>query len=61
MYPFLRGTQHRTHPMASRNDITGANLTSKHTTDKYRAGWDTIFGETPEQKSDSKKNPKEKK
>lgn len=30
--------------MSSRNDITGDALISKSNTDKYRDGWDMIFG-----------------
>lgn len=28
----------------SNNDITGDSLVSRSTTDKYREGWDRIFG-----------------
>lgn len=30
--------------MTTRNDITGDTLQTKATTDKYRDGWDRIFG-----------------
>jgi len=28
----------------SKNDITGDSIITKNTTDKYRDGWDRIFG-----------------
>jgi hypothetical protein len=33
----------------SKNDVTGDSLTSKATTEKYREGWDRIFGDKREQ------------
>jgi len=38
--------------MSSINDITGDRLLSKPPTDKYRDGWDRIFGNTPKEKVD---------
>lgn len=49
----------------SRNDITGDELKSKTPTEKYRDGWDRIFGQkkeqlppVSEQKKENNKNKK---
>jgi len=48
--------------MTSRNDITGDELKSKTNNDKYRDGWDRIFGKKkeepvhPDLKDDDKKD-----
>lgn len=36
--------------MTSKNDITGDSLTTKATSDKYRDGWDRIFGKKDDKK-----------
>lgn len=30
--------------MAAKNDVTGDKIKSKHPNEKYREGWDKIFG-----------------
>jgi hypothetical protein len=35
--------------MTSKNEITGDKLQTKPTTQKYRDGWDAIFGKAEEQ------------
>ena len=45
--------------MSTRNDITGDELTSRATNEKYREGWDRIFGHKTERvrNSDTTKCP----
>lgn len=38
--------------MTTTNDVTGDSLISKSTTDQYRDGWDRIFGNKRQQKTD---------
>jgi hypothetical protein len=38
----------------STNDITGDKLTTGVSTDKYRQGWDAIFGQKPTPPQDDK-------
>lgn len=45
--------------MTSRNDITGDELKSKTNNDKYRDGWERIFGKKDDKKpEDIKDNDK---
>ena len=41
--------------MTSRNDITGDELKSKTNNDKYRDGWERIFGKKDQPMPDEKK------
>lgn len=50
--------------MAGINDVTGDSLISKNNSDKYREGWDRIFGKKKKEKEkhkNEKEKPKEKK
>lgn len=42
--------------MTTTNDITGDKLKSKPTTDKYRSGYDQIFGNKSKGKEDGSNN-----
>lgn len=42
--------------MTSRNDITGDELKSKTNNDKYRDGWERIFGKKDQPKPEDKKD-----
>jgi hypothetical protein len=46
--------------MVSKNDITGNEIKTKTSSDKYREGWDRIFGKKKDESKD-KKDKKEKK
>ena len=41
--------------MATQNDVTGDAIKSRNTNDKYRDGWDAIFGK----KKETQPKPKE--
>ena len=40
--------------MAGINDVTGDSLISKNNSDKYREGWDRIFGKKKKEKEKTK-------
>ncbi len=42
--------------MTSKNDITGDELKSKSNNDKYREGWDRIFGKKDKELPSEKNN-----
>lgn len=44
--------------MISKNPITGDEIKSKSNTDKYRDGWDRIFGKKEEEKKEKKDKKK---
>jgi hypothetical protein len=44
----------------STNDITGDKLTTGASTDKYREGWDAIFGKKPDPKPETPALPESK-
>lgn len=46
--------------MTSRNDITGDSLSSKKNSDKFRNGWDAIWGGSESPKKEPSKKNKEK-
>lgn len=45
--------------MTSRNDITGDKIQSKPSTDKYRDGWDAIFGKWERNETQKQESQKE--
>ena len=51
---FLRGNK-----MAARNDITGDNISSKTSNDKFRDGWELAFGKKKEALNNSEKETSE--
>jgi len=44
--------------MISKNPITGDEIKSKSNTEKYRDGWDLIFGKKEEKEKKEKKDKK---
>ena len=45
--------------MTTRNDITGDNISSKTTNDKFRDGWELVFGKKNEALNNSEKETPE--
>lgn len=49
----------RGNKMAARNDITGDNIASKTSNDKFRDGWELAFGKKKEALNNSEKETPE--
>lgn len=45
--------------MATRNDITGDTLSSKKNSDKFRSGWDVIWGDKIDDEEKEDENEKQ--